>query len=60
MAFDNRRGQHSVIKEGNKTFVIFPAGGNDRGWVKIFDSVGEIVGQSSLEPGLHRIGNHSQ
>lgn len=43
-----------MIKEGNKTFVIFPAGGNDRGWVKIFDSVGEIVGQSSLEPGEPR------
>ena len=52
--------QHSVIEEGNKTFVLFPTAGNDRGWIKIFDFVAEIVGQSSLEPGLHRKGNRSQ
>ena len=25
----------SVSKEGNKAFVIFPVGWNDKGWVKI-------------------------
>ncbi|KAJ8431905.1 hypothetical protein Cgig2_013653 [Carnegiea gigantea] len=33
----------SVIKEGNRTLMIFPTGWNDRVWVKIFDSVMEIV-----------------
>jgi len=36
--------QLAVIKEGSRTFVIFPAGWNDRRWIKIFDSVAEIVG----------------
>ena len=42
----------SVSKEGRRAFVIFPAGWNDKGWVKIFDSIAGILGQSSLEPAL--------
>ncbi|KAJ8426381.1 hypothetical protein Cgig2_000576 [Carnegiea gigantea] len=29
----------SVINEGKRTFVIFPAGWNERGWAKIFDAL---------------------
>jgi len=52
--------QLSVIKEGNRTFVIFPTGWNDQCWGKTFDSVAEIVGQSPIEPVLHLKGCHSQ
>lgn len=45
--------QLSLIKRANRTFVIFPADWNNRGWVKIFDSVAEIEGQSFLEPVFH-------
>ena len=38
----------SVTKEGYRTFVIFPAGWNDKGWVRIFDAIADILGQSSL------------
>jgi len=34
----------SVSKEGNIAFVIFPAGWNNNGWVKIFDSIAGILG----------------
>jgi len=50
----------SVSKEGNKAFVIFPAGWNDKGWVKIFEAGTSILGQSSLEPVFHRKGNNTQ
>jgi len=42
----NRAGkflQLSVINKGKRTFVIFPAGWNERGWAKIFDALNEIV-----------------
>ncbi|KAJ8435559.1 hypothetical protein Cgig2_015414 [Carnegiea gigantea] len=32
-----------VINKGKRTFVIFPAGWNERGWAKIFDALTEIV-----------------
>ena len=45
--------QLSGIKEAIRTFVIFPAGwNNEQGWVKIFDSIAEIVGQAPIEPVL--------
>ncbi|KAJ8445690.1 hypothetical protein Cgig2_026017 [Carnegiea gigantea] len=42
----NRAGkflQLLVVIKGNKTFVIFPAGWNERGWAKIFNALTEIV-----------------
>ena len=42
--------QLSVIKNGRRSFVIFPAGWNDRGWTRIFDVLNEII--SSPNRGL--------
>ena len=50
----------SVSKEGNRAFVIFPAGWNDKGWVRIFEAIPVILDQSSLEPDLHRKRNSDQ
>ena len=47
----------SVSKEGNRAFVIFPAGWNEKGWDRIFDSIAGIMGQPSGEPVLLRKGN---
>ena len=44
----------SVSKEGNRAFVIFPAGWNNKGWDRIFESIAGIMGQPSFEPVLHR------
>jgi len=37
-----------VIKNGRRSFVIFPAGWNDKGWARIFKSLAEIVGPSYM------------
>jgi len=50
----------SVSKEGNRAFVIFPAGWNDKGWVRIFEAIPVILDQSSLELDLHRKRNSDQ
>ena len=50
----------SVSKEGNRAFVIFPAGWNEKGWVRIFDSIAAIMGQPSFDPVLLRKGNSAQ
>ena len=47
----------SVTKEGYSTFVIFPAGWNEKGWDKIFAAIEDIVGQFSMEPNLKLKGN---
>jgi len=42
----NRAGKFlelSVINKSKRTFVIFPAGRNERGWAMIFDALTEIV-----------------
>ena len=52
--------QLSVIKEAIRTFVIFPAGWNEQGWTKIFDSIAEVVAQSPLEPVLQLKGCNLQ
>jgi len=43
----------SVSKEGNRAFVIFPAGWNDKDWVIIFEAIFVILDQSALELDLH-------
>jgi len=50
----------SVSKEGNRAFVIFPAGWNDKGWVRVFEAIVVILDQSSLEPDLYWKGNSDQ
>jgi len=50
----------SVTKEGYRTFVIFPAGWNDKGWGRIFTAIKDIVGQSSVEPNVNPKGNGYQ
>jgi len=35
--------QLSALKQGQRSFVIFPAGWNGRGWEKIFDALKEII-----------------
>jgi len=51
----NRAGrflQFSATKQGQKSFVIFPAGWNERGWAKIFDVLKEIIKPHSLGLGV--------
>ncbi|KAJ8432736.1 hypothetical protein Cgig2_015654 [Carnegiea gigantea] len=48
----NRAGkflQLSVINKGKRTFVIFPAGWNERGWAMIFDALTEILSRPQQE-----------
>ena len=54
--------QLSVTKEAFRTFIIFPAGWNEQGWIKIFQSIEEIMGQAPLEPALQQKGSilHSE
>ena len=41
----------SAIKQGEKSFIIFPAGWNERGWTKIFDALKEIIKSHSMGSG---------
>ena len=50
----NRAGrflQLSALKQGQRSFVIFPAGWNGRGWKKIFDAMKEIIYPHNKGPG---------
>lgn len=48
----NRAGkflQLSMVNKGKRSFVIFPAGWNERGWAKIFNALSEIVNLAFLD-----------
>ena len=42
----------SVIIDGKRSFVIFPAGWNEWGWFKMFGFIAEIVGLIPLDPSI--------
>ena len=51
----NRAGrflQLSAIKQGQKSFIIFPASWNERGWTEIYDALKEIIKPHSLRLGV--------
>jgi len=51
----NREGrflQLSPIKQGQKSFIIFPASWNERGWTEIYDALKEISKPHSLRSGV--------
>jgi len=50
----------SVSKEGNRAFVIFPAGWKNKGWDQVFDSIAGILGKSSSMPAVQRKGKGNQ
>ena len=52
--------QLSVIRKGQRSFVIFPAGWNGGGWKKNFDAMSEIISPLSKGPGRVRAESSSQ
>jgi len=53
--------QLSIIKAGRRSFIIFPAGWNERGWARILDALNEIVGPSNLGVGdSHKLSSPQQ
>ncbi|KAJ8434740.1 hypothetical protein Cgig2_001943 [Carnegiea gigantea] len=53
--------QLSIIKDGRRSFIIFPVGWNDRGSARILDALNEIVGPSNLGLGdSHKLSSPQQ
>jgi len=49
-----------VIKKGQRSFIIFAAGWNDRGWARISDALKEIISPPNKGSGGARVMSSSQ